>query len=178
MGLSLPWHEPVLAKAVRTVYERNAVIFQYNRLEAERPLTQTSFSLSRIVCLVLSGGPTSVVVSPALPTAHERCSGVLRMDLSLVVLWLATRRCCWGTLHRATDGRRCGPPSRDAWHQELHAPVSAAPPACRASRGLHDATQSLSCGTRSVQAVRMLLPSRLRTPLEDPCLCSVVSDIC
>jgi hypothetical protein len=24
----------------------------------------------------------------------------------------------------------------------------------------------------------MLLPSRLRTPLEDPCLCSVVSDIC
>ena len=40
MGLSLPWHEPVLAKAVRTVYQRNAVIFQYNRLEAERPLTQ------------------------------------------------------------------------------------------------------------------------------------------
>jgi hypothetical protein len=30
MGLSLPWHEPVLAKAVRTVYLRNAVIFQYN----------------------------------------------------------------------------------------------------------------------------------------------------
>ena len=26
MGLSLPWHEPVLAKAVRTVYLRNAVI--------------------------------------------------------------------------------------------------------------------------------------------------------
>ena len=33
MGLSLPWHEPVLAKAVRTVYLRNAVLFQYNRLE-------------------------------------------------------------------------------------------------------------------------------------------------
>jgi hypothetical protein len=30
MGLSLPWHEPVLAKAVRTVFQRNAVIFQYN----------------------------------------------------------------------------------------------------------------------------------------------------
>jgi hypothetical protein len=27
MGLSLPWHEPVLAKAVRTVNLRNAVIF-------------------------------------------------------------------------------------------------------------------------------------------------------
>ena len=30
MGLCLPWHEPVLAKAIRTVYLRNAVIFQYN----------------------------------------------------------------------------------------------------------------------------------------------------
>jgi len=44
MGLSLPWHEPVLAKAVRTVYLRNAVTFQYNRLEAEQPPTHTSFS--------------------------------------------------------------------------------------------------------------------------------------
>ena len=62
MGLSLPWHEPVLAKAVRTVYLKNAVIFQYNPLEAEQPLTQTSFSPSRTVCLVLSGGPTSVTL--------------------------------------------------------------------------------------------------------------------
>jgi hypothetical protein len=59
---ALPWHEPVLAKkkAVRTVYLRNAVLFQYNRLEAGRPPTQASFSPSRTVCLVLSGGPTSV----------------------------------------------------------------------------------------------------------------------
>ena len=28
MGLSLPWHKPILAKAVRTVYLRNAVTFQ------------------------------------------------------------------------------------------------------------------------------------------------------
>ena len=60
MGLSLPWHEPVLAKAVRTVYQRNAVIFQYNRLEAERPLTQTSLSSCEPSVLSLSGGPTLV----------------------------------------------------------------------------------------------------------------------
>ena len=33
-GPKLPWHEPVLAKAVRTVYQRNAVLFQYNRSQA------------------------------------------------------------------------------------------------------------------------------------------------
>ena len=60
MGLSLPWHEPVLAKAVRTVYQRNAVIFQYNRLEAEQPLTQTLLSSCEPSVLSLSGGPTSV----------------------------------------------------------------------------------------------------------------------
>ena len=43
MGFSLPWHEPVLPIAVRTVYQRNAVIFQYTRLEADRPLTQKHF---------------------------------------------------------------------------------------------------------------------------------------
>ena len=64
MGLSSPWHEPVLAKTVRTVYLRNAVLFQYNRLEAGRPPTQTSFSPLRTVCLVLSGGPT-LVQSPS-----------------------------------------------------------------------------------------------------------------
>ena len=53
MGLSLPWHEPVLAKAVRTVYLRNDVLFLYNQLEAGRPPIQTS---SRTVCLVLSRG--------------------------------------------------------------------------------------------------------------------------
>jgi hypothetical protein len=57
MGLSLPWHKPILAKAVRAVYLRNAVIFQYNRLEAEQPPTQTSFSPSRTVCLVSLWGP-------------------------------------------------------------------------------------------------------------------------
>ena len=73
MGLSLPWHEPVLAKAVRTVYQRSAVIFQYIPLKAEQPLTQTSFSPSWTVCLVLSGGPTLVnravngVFSPLSP---------------------------------------------------------------------------------------------------------------
>jgi hypothetical protein len=60
MGLSLPWHKPILAKAVRTVYLRNAVIFQYKRLEAEQPPTQTSFSPSGPSVLSLSGGPTPV----------------------------------------------------------------------------------------------------------------------
>ena len=62
---------------------RNTVVLQYNRLGAERLLTETSFSLSQIVCLVPSlGYPTSVVISPALPTAHERCGemGTLGKD--------------------------------------------------------------------------------------------------
>ena len=75
MGLSLPWHEPVLAKAVRTVYQRNAVIFQYNRSEAERPLTQTSLSSCEPSVLSLSGGPTLVLAlppsrAPSLPHTH------------------------------------------------------------------------------------------------------------
>jgi len=78
MGLSLPWHEPVLAKAVRTVYQRSAVTFQYNPLEAEQPLTQPSFS-PWTVCLVLSGGPTSVQCSvvTGLKTQEWRWSVVI-----------------------------------------------------------------------------------------------------
>ncbi len=84
MCLSLPWHKPILAKAV---YLRNAVIFQYNRLEAEQPPTQTSFSPSRTVCLVLSlsGGPTSVEGSTALVQAWSRVwtlSSLLSLALS------------------------------------------------------------------------------------------------
>ena len=52
MGLSLPWQEPVLAKAVRTVYQRSAVIFQYNPLKAN-----PNISPSRTVCLVQLWAP-------------------------------------------------------------------------------------------------------------------------
>jgi hypothetical protein len=82
-GNNICWHKPILAKAVRTVYLRNAVIFQYNRLEAEQPPTQTSFSPSRTVCLVLSGGPTSVNVDVNLLSrqSHINC-GVEVTELS------------------------------------------------------------------------------------------------
>jgi hypothetical protein len=73
MGLSLPWHKPILAKAVRTVYLRNAVIFQYNRLEAEQPPTQTSFSPSRTVCLVSLWGPHfGRILDRCAHTAHTQ----------------------------------------------------------------------------------------------------------
>ena len=57
MGLSLPWHEPVLAKAVRTVYLRNAVIFQYNSVGSRTASHPTIIQLLRAVCLVSLWGP-------------------------------------------------------------------------------------------------------------------------
>jgi hypothetical protein len=91
MGLSLPWHEAVLAKAVRTVYQRIAVIFQYNRLESEQILTQTSFSPSRTVCLVLSGDPTSVIYVDFFPSLTQRlCCGVGMLFLESLALYIIT----------------------------------------------------------------------------------------
>jgi len=57
MGLSLPWQEPVLAKAVRTVYQRSAVIFQYNPLKANPNIIQSL--ADRLSCPTLgsSRGP-------------------------------------------------------------------------------------------------------------------------
>ena len=64
MGLSLPWHEPVLAKAVRTVFQRNAVIFQYNSVggrAASHP--KHHCGSQQTLCLVPSlGCPTLVYV--------------------------------------------------------------------------------------------------------------------
>ncbi len=68
LGLSLPWHKPILAKAVRTVYLRNAVFLfsQYNRLGGRNGLLPKHHSVPRgPSVLSLSGGPTLVSLSCA-----------------------------------------------------------------------------------------------------------------
>ncbi len=123
VGLSLPWHKPTLAKAVRTVYLRNAVIFQYNLLEAEQPPTQTSFSPSRTVCLVLSGGPTSVTTTTTrlfirrhhvLRRTHTRIGRCLAKAAASrtvqLVLPRPPQQRRMPAVEAAVDARRCAPP--------------------------------------------------------------------
>jgi hypothetical protein len=133
----------------------------YSTMVKDRVLTQsypqTCTQVDRTciagICQSLSAHSDSVISFS--PWRILVTSGVLRMDLSLIVAGVSE---ALGYTASCDQRTRCGSPSSGAWHQELHAPAPTVPPSCPSSRDLHEAIMAIpytrlfiapSCNSRS-----------------------------